>query len=692
MRKIRKISIFLIIILIIQTVPLAAIAATDYTPQADTLKQLGLFSGTDVGYELDNSTTRAQIGVMTVRLLGKDADARSGAYTHPFTDVPEWADPYIGYLYHYKITTGISATEFGSSQQATAIQFAALVLRALGYDDFAGDFSWEKSLDKMVSLGIMTTAQAAELSTGGLRGYIVAISHLSLFAKLKGTATTLLEKLYIQDKAITPAQLKAASVIDSRVSMLSNIFGLAKPYPEGEPLGSEEIFTKVSNAVFKLETQFLSGSDWGSGSGFFITSDGIAVTNLHVIDFISSATITTPSGATYPVEGVLAINHDADLAIIKVKGSGFPYLEVGDPAALRAAQRIYCIGSPYGLDNTFTDGLVSNPNREYEGYTYIQISAPIAPGSSGGALLNEYGQVVGVTAAGFDQGSVNLAAKITDLVGAFRFPQVRSIKYLQAHSQFGAIPVTDTTYTRIDSDSDKPVQTMKNDTIMYGTIKSPNDVHYYALDVKNAAEMIVSLTSNEQNSAGLKFEVYDPSGKLILTPRHYSGEAFSVATGPGFVKGLYNVKVFVKDSGEDWRNVNYELFWLYHDAYSVSEEVFIFFEFEPNNTPEFANYFPDSATYVSSISNKNDVDYYTFTLQKATDYYAMLISDHFSSALNAEVFDSGNKSVGKFSFNGFFESFDARLPAGTYYVKVSVKDTGITWDNEPYVLTGWNMS
>ena len=689
MRKIRNISIFLIIILIIQTVPMAATAATDYTPQADTLKQLGLFSGTDVGYELDSSTTRAQIGVMTVRLLGKDADARSGSYTHPFTDVPEWADPYIGYLYYHKITTGISATEFGSSQQATAIQFAALILRALGYDDFAGVFSWEKSLDKMVSLKIMTAAQASELSTGGLRGYIVAISHLSLFANLKGTATTLLEKLYLQDKAITAAQLKAASIIDSRVSMLSNVFGLAKPYPEGEPLGSEEIFAKVSNAVFKLETKFLSESEWSTGSGFFITSDGIAVTNLHVIDFISSAAITTPSGATYPVEGVLAINYDADLAIIKVKGSGFPYLEVGDPAALRTAQRIYCIGSPYGLDNTFSDGLVSNPNREIDGHTYIQISAPIAPGSSGGALLNEYGQVVGVTSAGYDQGSVNFAVKITDLAGAFRFPQIRSIKYLQAHSQFGAIPVTDITYTRIDSDSDKPVQTMRNDTIMYGTIKSPNDVHYYALDVKNAAEMIISLTSNEQNSAGLKFEVYDPSGKLILTPRYYSGEAFSVATGPGFVKGLYTVKIFVKDSGEDWRNVSYELFWLYHDAYSVTEEDLLFFEFEPNNTREFANYIPDSASYFSTISNKNDVDYYTFTLPKTTDYYAILLSDHYGSVLNIEVFDSGNKSVGKFSHNGLFEAFDVRLPAGTYYIKVSVNNTGITWDNEPYLIAGW---
>lgn len=169
-------------------------AATDYTPQAETLKQLGLFLGSEAGFELERTATRIESAVMTVRLLGKENEARQQNIKHPFTDVPEWASMYVGYLYHNGITNGLSDTLFGSSQTATAAQYATFVLRALGYDDSAGDFTWDKSLDKMVSLGILTGAQAAEFSTGTgvLRGNVVAISYFSLFAKLKDTDTTLI--------------------------------------------------------------------------------------------------------------------------------------------------------------------------------------------------------------------------------------------------------------------------------------------------------------------------------------------------------------------------------------------------------------------------------------------------------------------------------------------------------------------
>lgn len=696
----RKIGVFLIIVLLfnlIPTPPLLAAADTDYTPQAQTLKQLGLFLGTSSGFELNRAATRAEAAVMTVRLLGKEAEATDRNFTHPFTDVPGWAAPYVGYLYNNKITTGISDSLYGSTQTATSAQFATFVLRALGYDDKIGDFTWDKSLDKMASLGILTETQATDFSLKELRGYIVAISHLSLFANLKGSSISLLEKLYFEDNAITATQLKAASGLDSRVSMFSNVFGIPKQYPAGEALNSEEIFAKVSDAVFKIETKILTESDFGTGSGFFITSDGIAVTNLHVISFMSSATIITTNGRAYPVEGILAINADADLAIIKVKGTGFPYLELGDPVALRTAQRIYCVGSPYGFDNSISDGLISNVSREYEGHKYIQISAPIAPGSSGGALLNEYGQVVGVTTSGFEQGAVNLAAKITDLSNAFRFPKMRSVKYLQAHSHFGAIPITDKTYTRNESaDANKPTQTMRNDSVMYGTIKSAGDVHYYSLDVKGTAEILVSLTSNERTSGALKFEVSDPSGKVVLESQHYKGEIFSIATGLGAAKGLYTVKIYVEDGGldwsdVDWSDVDYELFWLYHETFEDSEAEMIFFEFEPNDTLDHANYIPDMFTYYSSISTKNDVDYYKFTLASNAEYSAVIMSDHPGSVFNAEVFDSDNKSIGKFTYGYAGESFEKTLPAGTYYIKVTVKDTSIQWNNDSYVISGFYL-
>jgi len=689
----KKLCVILALILTLTLLPVISVSATDYTPQAETLKSLGLFLGTDKGFELERAATRAESAVMTVRLLGKDNEAKKNNYYHPFIDVPEWASPYVGYLYFHNITKGVSETQFGSTQIATAAQYATFVLRALGYDDSLGDFSWDKSLEKMVTLGILTNGQAAEFSSesGILRGNVVAISYFSLFAKLKGMNSTLIEKLYMSDKAITYEQFVAASIIDKRMSMISNYFGVCKPYPEGGVLNSEQIYEKVNAAVFKIETKILSESDFSSGSGFFITSDGIAVTNMHVITFMSSANIITADGNIHPVEGILALHPKADIAIIKIKGNNFPYLDVGNPAALRIAQRIYCVGSPYGFDNSISDGLVSSLNRYYNGYTYIQISAPIAPGSSGGALLNEYGQVVGITTAGFEQGSVNLAVPISDISTARRFNTMRSIKYLQAHSHFGFVPVVTESYTEIESFGSAPVQTMNNDTIMYGTITGADDADYYLLDAKNAAEMIISLTSDDIHSEDLKFEVTDRTGIVILSSRHYNGEAFSIATGLGASAGKYTVKVYVEDSGKDWNNVYYELYWAYHivsEKPEKPEDWKIFFEFEPNDVSEYANYIPNYSIYLASISNRSDTDYYSFTLSRRTDYIALISTDYTRSVLNAEVFDANNKSVGRFSFSDRAELFSGTLSAGTYYIKVTAKDNSISWNNELYSIIG----
>jgi|GEM_PF-1028518 len=687
----KKLS-FLIVTLLVLLVLAMPASAADYTLQAETLKHLGLFLGTDNGFELERVATRAESAAMTVRLLGKEGEARQRNFAHPFTDVPEWASIYVGYLYHHNITTGIADDLFGSAQIATPAQYATFILRALGYDDSAGDFSWDKSLEKMISLGILNSGQAADFSpnAGAPRGDVVAISYFSLFANLKDSNKTLIEKLYTLDQAITSEQLKAAAAIDGRLSMFSNVFGVAKPYPQGGELSSEEIYAKASDAVFKIDTKILSDADFGSGSGFFITSDGIAVTNMHVIALMSSASITMTDASTYPVEGILALHPEADIAIIKIKGSGFPYLEVGDPSMLRTAQRIYCLGSPYGFDNTISDGLVSNVKREYEDYTYIQISAPIAPGSSGGALLNEYGQVVGITTSGFEQGQVNLAVPISELATAFRFPATRSIRYLQAHYHFGCLPVGET-YAETEPNDDKPTQTMENDTIMFGVITGADDVDYYKLEVKEEAEMFISLTSDERHSAGLRFEISDPSGKVILESRHYNGEIFSLAEGLGASKGSYTVKIYVEDSGEGWAKVDYDLYWIYHQSLKDSEDWGpLFVEFEPNDDQNHANYLPDSFVYLASISTKNDVDYYTFTLTERQSYTAFIVTGHDKSVLNAEVFDADNKSMGKFKFYDDSDYFDATLPAGTYYIKVSVKDTKIKWDNDIYSIRGWS--
>jgi hypothetical protein len=143
-----------------------------------------------------------------------------------------------------------------------------------------------------------------------------------------------------------------------------------------------------------------NGTPVGFGSGCFLTGDGLAVTNYHVVQGRYGGTVTTTDGKKYPIEGIYAADPAQDLALIKVGGTGHSALELGDSDKLRQGESVYAIGSPLGLRNTLTAGIVSNPKQELEGKdgVFIQHTAEITFGNSGGALLNRRGQVVGVNA------------------------------------------------------------------------------------------------------------------------------------------------------------------------------------------------------------------------------------------------------------------------------------------------------
>lgn len=179
-------------------------------------------------------------------------------------------------------------------------------------------------------------------------------------------------------------------------------------------LTAEQIYARYSPAVFYIEVYDANKKILGSGSGFFIDSSGTAVTNYHVIKGASYAKIkTSPDGMEYDVAGVYDYSQENDLALLKVYGNNFKYLQTDDSDAINGGATIYAIGSPLGLENTISQGIISNTKRMVDDITYIQISAPISSGSSGGALFNDKGRVIGVTSAYFTKGqNLNLAIPI----------------------------------------------------------------------------------------------------------------------------------------------------------------------------------------------------------------------------------------------------------------------------------------
>lgn len=182
---------------------------------------------------------------------------------------------------------------------------------------------------------------------------------------------------------------------------------------EGEkPLTANQVFENTKNSVFYLEVYDKNGEAVSGGSGVFLTKSGVAVTNYHVIEGGQSAYIRTYDGTVYPVRGVYDYSQSNDLAILQIDGSGFQPLTIGAETPKTGATA-YALGAPLGLESTFSVGIISNASRQVDGVSFLQITTPISHGSSGGALLNDKAELIGITSAGFEDGqNLNLALPI----------------------------------------------------------------------------------------------------------------------------------------------------------------------------------------------------------------------------------------------------------------------------------------
>jgi len=408
-------ALVLCIALCISCVPMTASAARDFSFEnelADSLNALNLFKGTGSSYALESPLTRPDSVIMLLRLNGKLSDAKAYSKTHPFTDVPSYADLYISYAKDNGLAYGISATEFGTAN-VTAAGYLTFVLRALGYTDKGGkDFTWDNPYTLADEVGILPSCVDIN---NFLRADVVSISYAALAANMADGSGTLADKL-IADEVFTQEAFEANYDPDAFTTIPE-----PPEVPEKPVLDSESVYAKCSSSVFRIDVYDADGIAFASGSGFFIDENGTAVTNYHVIDAAHSATATLTNGKAYDILGVYDYDAENDWAVIQVNGSGFDYMTIGDKSTIVGGAKVYALGSPLGLDDTFSDGMISNANRVVDGVTYIQISAPISNGSSGGALINKYGEVIGICSAGFVDGqNLNLALPITCIEGYSR--------------------------------------------------------------------------------------------------------------------------------------------------------------------------------------------------------------------------------------------------------------------------------
>ena len=211
---------------------------------------------------------------------------------------------------------------------------------------------------------------------------------------------------------VKPAVISVRVKIDRPANAAMN--SDENPFPQGSPMdrffrrfGAPNNGDNGGNGGHQVVT--------GQGSGFFITADGYAVTNNHVVQSAENVQVTTDDGRTYSAK-VIGTNSRTDLALIKVDGKDFPYVKLSDGAP-RVGDWVLAVGNPFGLGGTVTAGIVSARGRDIGAGPYddfIQIDAPVNKGNSGGPSFDVDGNVIGVNTAIFSPsgGSVGIAFDI----------------------------------------------------------------------------------------------------------------------------------------------------------------------------------------------------------------------------------------------------------------------------------------
>lgn len=187
---------------------------------------------------------------------------------------------------------------------------------------------------------------------------------------------------------------------------------------------------KVAPAVVSLyaknSTDNLPSSQ---GSGVIVDANGIVLTNFHLLENLDLITVVLSDGRSYAAK-LIGSDQETDLAVVKIETQNLPFLRLDEAAPLRVGDVVLAIGNPFGVGQTVTQGIVSATRRRVAGgsvwQNFIQIDAAINPGNSGGALINPYGQLVGVNTAVFrgDSGAVGIGFSIPADLLAQVVPQI----------------------------------------------------------------------------------------------------------------------------------------------------------------------------------------------------------------------------------------------------------------------------
>ena len=394
--KKKLIALFCLLSLLLTTVPAAALEG-EALRSADLLATLNLVNGKENGdYALDTPATRAQAAVLLVRLAGAESAAKKDGQRTAFRDLPVWARDEIVYAARQGWAYGASASAFNPNEPISANAWFGMLLRMLGYSEKANDFRPEDAPAFAQRIGLVSGSYSGNLT----RGDLFASMAEALQFSYKGQDLTVLEKL-IQTGTCSRYTANALGLLNRELT-------------------ARQVADRHMSAVFCMdlynnEAAVSDKTPTSNASGFFISADGLAVTNYHSIEGSLYATATLCTGDVYEIDRVIYYDKEIDIAVIRVSQtsvtnqttSAFAYLDLAGTDDIRHGDIVYTLGNPLGLGLAVSSGIISDIARDVDRYQLpcVMSTASISQGSSGGALLNVYGQVIAVTSGAYTYGN-----------------------------------------------------------------------------------------------------------------------------------------------------------------------------------------------------------------------------------------------------------------------------------------------
>ena len=268
----------------------------------------------------------------------------------------------------------------------------------------------------------------------------------------------------------------------------------------GGKLSATEVYKMTSPSVVGIVQYQYSYSfePAGSGSGIILSDDGYIVTNAHVIDGAETVKVVLYNEEEYEAK-IIGADTRTDIAVLKIEADNLVEAEFGDSSQVEIGETVYALGNPGGLSlqSSFTDGMISGLNRvittddSIYSMTVLQTSAAINPGNSGGALINEYGQVVGITSAKIvstDYEGIGFA--IPTEIAKPIIEEIISNGYVSGRARLGITGTTIDSVTAKYYDVPEGVQiiTIEQDGCLYGTEAKVGDI-ITAFDGKDITKM-----------------------------------------------------------------------------------------------------------------------------------------------------------------------------------------------------------